>query len=345
MALLDLVRLRFVSWLACRERPKPSRGVTRIGRSVITAAWLTLAVAGCAATPTRPELERANALIADAARLYRAGQYTEGVSKAQESLTLREQLLGPDHPDVAQSLQVLGDLYWRQGMYGMAEDYQRRALAIDEKAYGAGDRRISAPLNSLAVVLSSQERYAEAEALYRRLLEIRDRTLGRDNPDSALVLNNLARIYILQRRYAEAEPLLRRALPLREAVKDPVELARVLGNLGWVDLELGRLTDAETALDRSLALREQALGATHPDVADSLRLLGQLRLRQGRRAEAQRLLLRAVAILERPGANVPRNHPAHAFALRELATVYRSLGKIAEAEDAERQANLIDTMR
>src|SRR4029077_3302402 len=43
---------------------------------------------------------------------------------------VREQLLGPEHPDVASTLSGLPKLYWLQGKYALAEPLFLRALHI-----------------------------------------------------------------------------------------------------------------------------------------------------------------------------------------------------------------------
>ena len=52
------------------------------------------------------------------------------------SLTILEQALGTDHPDVAISLYNLAELLRLQGDYAEAEPMYRRTLAIEEKALG-----------------------------------------------------------------------------------------------------------------------------------------------------------------------------------------------------------------
>ena len=50
--------------------------------------------------------------------------------QAREALQAAEQALGPDHPDVAQSLSNLAALYYTQGQYAQAEPLFKRSLAI-----------------------------------------------------------------------------------------------------------------------------------------------------------------------------------------------------------------------
>jgi tetratricopeptide (TPR) repeat protein len=51
-------------------------------------------------------------------------------------LGIREKALGPDHPDMATSLNNLAMLYRTKGNYAEAEVLLKRALAIKKKALG-----------------------------------------------------------------------------------------------------------------------------------------------------------------------------------------------------------------
>jgi tetratricopeptide (TPR) repeat protein len=103
---------------------------------------------------------------------------------AQRALAIREKTLGPDHRDVATSLQNLALLYDGQGRYADAEPLNRRAQAIWEKALGPDHPAVATSLNNLAAVYEHQGRYTDAEPLYRRALEIYERA-----PDIIMWLN------------------------------------------------------------------------------------------------------------------------------------------------------------
>ena len=64
------------------------------------------------------------------------GDYGEAEPPLRRALAIREKALGPDHPDVATSLNNLAGLLHDKGDYAGAEPLYRRALAIDEKALG-----------------------------------------------------------------------------------------------------------------------------------------------------------------------------------------------------------------
>jgi tetratricopeptide (TPR) repeat protein len=61
------------------------------------------------------------------------GGIAEAVPLAQRALAIREKALGPEHPDVATSLNNLAVLYQAQGRYADAELLCKRSLAILEK--------------------------------------------------------------------------------------------------------------------------------------------------------------------------------------------------------------------
>src|SRR6478752_1595607 len=61
--------------------------------------------------PAAQTLVDAEKLNAEVIRLYRAGRYAEAVPIAQQLLGLREQMLGPEHPDFTQALNNLALLY------------------------------------------------------------------------------------------------------------------------------------------------------------------------------------------------------------------------------------------
>ena len=68
--------------------------------------------------------------------LHDQGNYAAAEPLYRRALAIREKALGPDHPDVATSLNNLALLLQKKGNYAAAEPLCRRALAIYEKALG-----------------------------------------------------------------------------------------------------------------------------------------------------------------------------------------------------------------
>ena len=82
--------------------------------------------------------------------LYKQGRYDRAVVVAKKALQVAEQAVGPDHPDVATSLNNLAVLYKAQGQYAQAEPLYKRSLAIWEKALGPDHPDVATSLNNLA---------------------------------------------------------------------------------------------------------------------------------------------------------------------------------------------------
>ena len=67
--------------------------------------------------------------------LYEAqGRYADAEPLYKRSLAIREKALGPDHPDVATSLNNLAELYRAQGRYADAEPLYKRVIGNTRKS-------------------------------------------------------------------------------------------------------------------------------------------------------------------------------------------------------------------
>jgi CHAT domain-containing protein/Tfp pilus assembly protein PilF len=306
-------------------------------RAVIIIIIFAAGLVGSSAQPSsgspsaRAALEEAKQLTELIEKLYAKAKYAEAVVPAQRALALREEALGPSHPDVAKSLNDLGRVYWSQGEYAKAEPLYTRALAIHEKALGPSHLDVADSLNNLAVLYKDQGAYAKAEPLMARALAIRENALGPSHPDVAGSLNNLAALYGNQGAYLKAEPLYTRALAIKEKALglSHSEVATVLNNLALLYRDQGAYAKAEPLFTRALAIDEKAHGSSHPKVATDLNNLAGLYRRIGAYAKAEPLFVRALAIRER---TLGPNHPMVASCLNNLAALYRDQGAYAEAE-------------
>jgi tetratricopeptide (TPR) repeat protein len=107
--------------------------------------------------------------------LKESAQYEQAEPLLQDALSIRESVLGPDHPGTTTSLNDLAILYWAQGRYTEAEPLFQRALAIRERALGPDHPNTANSLNNLALLYKSQGKYELAEPLLKRAQEIRER--------------------------------------------------------------------------------------------------------------------------------------------------------------------------
>ena len=252
---------------------------------------------------------------------YAKGGYETAQRHFEAALRSAEATFGPEHPDVATSLNNLAELYRTQGRYAEAEPLYKRSLAIWEKALVPVHPDVASSLNNLAELYNAQGRYAEAEPLYKRSLAIFEKALGPEHSDVTTSLNNLALLYRTQGRYAEAEPLYKRSLAIDEKALGPGHplVATSLNNLAGFYQAQGRYAEAEPLFKRSLAIWEKALGPGHTGIAASLNNLALLYRTQGRYAEAEPLFKRSLTIWEKA---LGPEHPHVALSLSNLALLH-----------------------
>lgn len=272
--------------------------------------------------------------------LWERGHYAEGGALIERALAIGERTLGPDHSDVARSLDNLAITRSRQGRYADAQALLERALAIYERVLGPDDLDVARRLNNIANVHFEQGRYAEAQPLHQRALAIRERALGPDHPDVATSFSNLGIVNSFQGRYAEAQTLYQRALAIWERALglDHPHLAQTLDNLGETDTKLGLYAEARALHERALTIRERSLGPNHPQVAESLNALGNVYRDRGLYAEARPLYERALAIWERA---LGPDHPDLANGLNNLGIVFVNQGRDDDAESLFERADAI----
>jgi hypothetical protein len=113
----------------------------------------------------------------------------------RRSLTIREKILGYDHPSIGNNLRDLADLLRRKSniLLRKGSDIETvsllretkslyiRSLSIAESALNPNTQNIFHLLNKLAYTLEKHGDTEAAEPLYRRAMEIRENALGRED--------------------------------------------------------------------------------------------------------------------------------------------------------------------
>ena len=162
------------------------------------------------------DLAEADRLNEQIVKLLDKGQYGLALPLAERALAIREQALGPQHPDVATSLINLAELYRAMGNYGPVESLLQRALAIREQSLGPQHPEVAFTLNNLAARYEAAGEYHRAELLYQRALAIYEQALGPQHPRGATVLANLAGLYQTTGDIPRAVAFMTRSHAIRE---------------------------------------------------------------------------------------------------------------------------------
>ena len=224
----------------------------------------------------------------------------------KRALDIREKALGKDHPDTANSLNNLAELYNKQGKYVEAEPLYKRALDIREKELGKDHPSTGhQPQQPGGALSGAGEVRGGRTALQARSRHPREGA-GQKSSGHRHQPQQPGGTLRFQGKYVEAEPLYKRALDIREKAlgKNHPDTANSLNNLAGLYREQGKYAEAEPLFKRALDICEKALGKDHPSTVTSLNNLAVLYTAKGDPVQAVKFQSRANAASER---NLTRN--------------------------------------
>ena len=216
--------------------------------------------------PQMQSLELASLLTKTADYVCQRAQYERAEPLYQRALSMCEQMLGREHPQVAFPLYGLAGLYREQGRYEQAELLYRRALHLWEQAPAQAYPEMADLLNDLAILYLEQGHYKQAEPLLQRALHLDKQMFGQKHRKVAARLNNLAGLYLEQGNRQQAESLLQRALHLSEQMfgLEHPEVTFPLTNLADLYREQGLYAEAEPLYQRALQDSRPGVGELPP---------------------------------------------------------------------------------
>jgi tetratricopeptide (TPR) repeat protein len=156
--------------------------------------------------------------------------------KCFRALQIREQVLGKDDPDCAESLEDLGWLALNGFHLAGAEGLFRKALAIRRHRQGAQHPETAEALSGLGLALLSQLDYAQAHVHLRQAIRLTEEARWSQHPLLARYLGNFAElIHVGYFECLRAARLSQRSLAIRERAgltRHP-DYAGNLIKLGW----------------------------------------------------------------------------------------------------------------
>jgi eukaryotic-like serine/threonine-protein kinase len=265
------------------------------------------------------------------------GLYPRSQALLQQSLEIRQRLLGAENPDTLRSMHSLSLVLERQGRYKEAEELDRQTIAAEQRILGPQHPNTLATTNALAVVLRSEGHYAESEKLNRQTLEAERRVLGSEHLSTLGTMQNLAEDLRDEGKYSEAEKLDRETLEVRRRVLGPEDPKTLdtMNDLGGLLNEEGRYAEAEKLDRETLDIRRRILGPEHPSTLTVMINLANALQSEGRYAEAEKLNRETVEIERRV---LGPEHPNTLSSMTNLSVNLTSEGRDAEAESLDREA-------
>jgi len=329
--------------------------------------------------PAHPEVAKALDDVAEAA--ITDHDWNQAEAAVKKGLEIRQKALKPGDLDFALSWCCLGHLKLEQSSFADAESNYLQALQAYETAYGKEDPRVAAILSQFGEIHKANNKFLAADSAFARALAIREKAAGPEHPSTATTLLGMGNHYLCKPDYAKAEEILKRTIAIREKTLGPEHVLTgvALDLLGICYTRAGRLGDAEDNHKRALAIYKKSGKAGERQIPMSACGLGVIAAKKGQYNEALSNFLVAVSFAEKerfPGEpmcvylysvadiyNAQRKYtnalpyiqksvalcdkvvsptaPAHVLALKIYAITLRGLGKNAEADKVQAQANAI----
>ena len=259
----------------------------------------------------------------------RMSRFDRAEELLQVALAQRRELVGDDHPDVAETLMTLGLVSNDRGELEEAERLTREALEIVRTRLPPEHPRFAETLGSLGDVLQSRGDYEEAVRHLEEAVQLQE---ARDDTDGLMAtLGILASTYSYAGEYETSDTINRRRLALVEerlGANHP-SYATCLINLASNRRWLGYPKEAEALYREALAINERYHGRQHPTVASNLSLIGASLTDQERYDEARGYLDEALALRE---AVYGPQHSKVAMTLNQLARNHLAAGDLDAAE-------------
>ena len=254
------------------------------------------------------------------------GDYPAAEIHYRRSLELFERGLGDSHPNVAATLNNLGQNLYRQANYAEAAQMLERALNIFDPN-DAG--RVSTMVN-LGLVWQALQENQKAQAWLEEALRLSVAWLGEDDLEVAFCCYTLAEVLQALGQHDEAKAMAKRALDIREKRLGGLhpETAASQAQLGRLLIGGGRSAEAIPVVEGSLRIQMQALGEDHPELIPTYATLGRLYMAGQMWDKAEDVLIRAVHMLDR----------ATSVVSAELAQLVAELGELWSAQGDLEQA-------
>jgi eukaryotic-like serine/threonine-protein kinase len=221
-----------------------------------------------------------------------------------KAMEIRKRELGPVHPDVAESMIFMADIY---RLYNMDPETSgrlyREALAILDESVGELHFSRLHGLSGLATLLSGRGDHTGAVELYLEGLEIRLAVYGEEHPAAAEGYGHLASGYSRMGDHEKAEHYFRKSLGIWEKLLGPDHIAvgGAMVGLGNTLVDRQKFDEAESLFNRALEIQMYQYGENSGALV--IAALGRLYQLRGDLDTAEEYLRDAVTMFDSSGMN------------------------------------------
>lgn len=150
-------------------------------------------------------LKKWNTLTARVVAFYQQGWYAIAEKLAEETLEFAEKAFGPDHSNVAESLNNLALICYSQAKDAEAAIFEHTLSQRQGDVLWPESLDTAQYLNKLVLLNLAKRKYSQAESFFERALAVKKYGLGQGHTQLSQILGNLADLHKSQGNYDEAE--------------------------------------------------------------------------------------------------------------------------------------------
>ena len=258
------------------------------------------------------------------------GAYNQADAYLQQALAIRQQVVGPDHLDTAESFDHLGFSCMRQGQLDKGKHYYEQALRIHQQQLGPHHVHTAMSLSRLGTFYWQIGNNEMGRFYLEQALTIQEKKLPTNHLDTARTLSGLCIVHTKMKQYKLGQEYGERALQIRKQLVGDTHplIAQSLNNLGKNYMGAGDYETAQQYMEKALTIWQQAMGEAYTQTAIMLSNLSMLFMKMAQDQKAKKLLEHALVIWEK---TVGLEHPRAASALVNLGEVHWQMEEKAMA--------------
>jgi tetratricopeptide (TPR) repeat protein len=323
-----------LEWMGDNHFPWQSRSEIRLLGAIAAARQDSAAGAAAMLPQLARDLNRLGELYRDSGREVQAEECFE------ESMALRQDLLGPDHADTRASCANLAGLLRAAGRLDDARELYELLARENERLLGAQHGATIAAQAGLAATLALLGDFDGALALHGRITQSAENSFGADHPVTLDSYAAMAQTLARQRANSRARMLYEMVLDGRQRLlgTEHEDTLRCAQQLAVVLAAIGDMANARKLQQEVVGARERNAGPDHPATVKAREVLAEILAEIGDIPAVRKLQEELARARER---SLGSEHPETLSIQLSLAT---TLGRQGELDLAcSLQQRVVDT--